>query len=179
MDIFLLVMPSMLFVLLQYTITTYSKGVKSIESIKEYMEKYLEKNIDYEKTLQDNELQSNIDFILVSANNPERESTRPWLIFSFAPYLVLIALFHTLGVYELYNNDMLESNNSQGNGHMITPILMYFHGVCLVYMLILVCITLGEISPLFPKVWAIKKVSKLYREVKLYHEVKLYREIIS
>ena len=37
MDMFLLVMPSMLFILLQYTSTTYSNGVKLIESIKAAM----------------------------------------------------------------------------------------------------------------------------------------------
>ena len=170
MDMFLLVMPSMLFILLQYTSTTYSNGVKSIESIKAAMEDYLEKNLVYEKILQDKKLKSNIDFIRASEIN--QESTRLWLIFCFALYLVLIALFHILGVFELYYNDMPESKNSQGNGFMITPILMYLHGVCLAYMFFLVCVTLREIFLLFSKIWEMKKVSKLYRKVELDRGIK-------
>ena len=175
MDIFLLVMPSILFVLLQYKHTTYSRGVEFIESIKEDVEKYLEKNSVREKTQQDNELTSNIDFILLSAN--KRESTGPWLIFGFAFYLLLIAFFHILGMFELY---MLGSKDSQGINSqgidsqgivlMLVPRLMLLHMLCLVYMFILVCATLCQVYALFSKEGEMKKFSKSYHVVKFYSE---------
>ena len=156
MDLFFVVMPSILFALLQHTSNTHATKVKSI---KKKMEKNFKKNSVDKNELQGGKVKRNMDFIDAGAVEPKDAGIA--LIWGFTVYLALIALFHVLNVEEWHFNvfglnDKLGLNdngskNSQESYLMITPRLLYVYMLCLAYMFCLVGATCYQILWSFPR----------------------------
>ena len=161
MDLFFLVMPSILFALLEHRRNAHATEVKSIK-------KNMEKDLNDENNLQINKVKANIDFIRAV----EPKGVGGILFGLFAVYLALIAVFHVLDVW-----GVLESKNSLGSELILSPTfwtswtswfpLFSSPNFCLpLYMLGLVGITCYRILWVFSR--EKKKIVESYRAVKLY-----------
>jgi len=139
MDLTLLVVPSLLFVLLQYKSIAHSQEVKSIqESLAMFLR---ERKVD-EKNLPDgSRLKKNLDAILTVKPRGISE----WLIWTFVAYLSLISAAHCSAELGWKINGIILWNPSgAGNGFMVTIASLFS-----IYMVILAgaaCFQIGGIS---------------------------------